>query len=541
MKARSCIAGRFAVTAIALVLTQTGFTEQTDMQQWLNSQVSDGQSLAISAALLQGGKVSYMQAGKLSPDDDRTPDSHTQFQIGSITKSFTNLLLADMIARGDVAYDTTVGELLADEIRIANPAVAEITLLQLATHTSGLPRLPANLTPSNPLDPYAGYDEKALLAAVSNARDKQTLGDHYGYSNFGVGLLGYLLGRVHGDGYQAALAEYVLEPQGLARTAFVVKDNVSAGFRDGQVVPDWGLDVLDGAGSLWSSAEDMMRLAQIQLGIEKSPLKQERSAGLQQVASTGSGFAVTPVWHVADSTDGKVYWHNGGTGGFWSFFGFRPDTGDALLIMVSGDSDPTSVGLDWFGWQSMEATPPVVADDVSGQYELTPNVGIGVFQNNGVVFAQLTGQSPLPLDQVDESWYASNAVDASLRFVRDEGAVVAVELVQNGAIQRARKVGDTATIAEPRKSIDLPAEVLAGYVGEYAINDAAKFTIRLTEDGLQAKLTGQPFFPIFAQSEHVFFYKVVDAELHFEHDDNGVVTALVLHQGAIRQRAVKSP
>lgn len=532
---RLCRAGMLSLFAASLCLA--AHAQRADVQTWIDAQVSDGKALSISAAWLQDGKVAYASGGVAGPDRDRAIDGDSQYQIGSVTKAFTNLLLAEMVAANAVTYDTTVGDVLGDDFEPVNPAVADISLEQLATHTSGLPRLPVNLVPTNPLDPYAGYDEEALLQGLAASRAGQPLGRHYAYSNFGVGLLGYLLGRVDGGGFRQALQQHILAPLQLADTRFT-PDNGVAGFRGGRVVPDWRLDSLDGAGGLWSTTSDLVRLARLQLGQLAHPLEQALPDNFDVRDAGPDGFRVTRVWHVADSDAGTVFWHNGGTGGFWSFFGFRPATSEALAILVSGDSDPTGVGLDWFGRKAFAADTDAPDPALFGQYELAPGVGIGIYADNQQLLGQLSGQPPLALIPVGDDWYAAGAVDASIRFVRSGGRVDTLELVQNGVTQTARRRADTAD-ALARTAIELSRETLAQYTGEYTINPMAKFTIRLADAGLEAQITGQPFFPIFAKDDDVFFYKVVDAELHFERDADGDVVALTLHQGSIRQRAEK--
>lgn len=521
-----------------LLMSATSNAENVDIQGWIDQQVSDGKVLAASAARLVDGEVAYSAGGATATDGDADITAHTQFQIGSITKTFTNLLLAEMVADGKLRYDSTIGDIVGDDVEFGNTEVAGITLKRLATHTSGLPRLPVNLVPSDPLDPYRGYDEKALLAGLAASRDKQPLGDHYGYSNFGVGLLGYLLGRVDGRGYRTALQERVLSPLELNETGFVA-DNATAGFRAGVVVPDWTLDSLDGAGALWSSASDMMRLACIQLGDIDNPLKHKLADDFAVLETGPQGFRMTRVWHVAESAAGTIYWHNGGTGGFWSFFGFRPASREAVVMLVSGDPDPTPLGLTWLNREPFPGTAVAVDEALFGQYELAPGVGIGVYAMENTLVGQVSGQTPLTLERVTDDWYAIGEVDASVHFVRDDDAVVALELVQNGVVQSANRIADIAE-SQAREEKEMARELLAGYVGEYRINATATFTIRLGDAGLEAQITGQPFFPIYAKGDDVFFYKVVDAELHFERDDADAVDVLVLHQGDVVQPAEKA-
>lgn len=534
------IANRFVTVFFSLVLTTLASAQDltADMAAWVSSQDMATSNLAIATMVIDGDETTHFAVGRTAPDAE-APDRATQFQIGSISKVFTDLLLAEVVADGKVSYKTTIGELLGADFSPSNPAVAEITLLQLATHTSGLPRLPPNLTPGDPLDPYRGYDAQRLLAGLQQTRAKQPLHDQYAYSNFGVGLLGYLLGRVHGDGYAAALADYVIEPLGLRQTGVSDSANQAQGFRAGEVVPAWTFaDALAGAGALWSTTEDLAQLAQVLLAEAPAELAHALADDLRIEAQTRDGFAVTRVWHVSYDGEQPVYWHNGGTGGFWSFFGFRPESGQAVAILVSGDTNPTDAGLQLLGAQAMPPRPDVIDAQVLGQYRFAPQFGIGVFEQNGRLMAQATGQPSFPLLEMEDDWYALHVVDASLKFTREDGVVTGVQLAQGGLLQAAAKVADVAT-SQQRDEVTLAADVLAAFVGDYALSPAVSFSVRQREGGLEVKLTGQPFLPVYAGGEDVFFYKAVDAELHFERDEKGVVNALVLHQGGFEQRAEK--
>ena len=520
-----------------LLISCTG-TESNAIQDWIDEQTSDSEFIAIAAAYLKDGEVTHFAGGRVAPGSDIRPDADIQFEIGSLTKSFTDLLLAEMVEKEFVTFDTTIGDLLGDDVTLNNAAVSDITLLQLATHTSGLARMPANFAPTDPLDPYREYDENALLMGLTMARDKQPLGNQYTYSNLGVGTLGYLLGRAYGDGYIAAMNELVIAPLGLTRTSFDPADGSATPYRGGAAVKNWSLDALAGAGALRSTTNDLIRFAKIMLGEIENPLEHDLEAN-KEILAPASGFKVTRVWHVASSGDGEVYWHNGGTGGFWSFFGFRPATDEALVMLVSGDPDPTRFGMEVMAIDPPEPDMTEIDEAIFGQYALNETLGIGIYDIEGTLVGQVSGQPPAGLHSVGEDWYAIDIADASVRFLREDDQVVALELVQNGIVQTASRSADVAE-AVSKTELTLSHEVLEGYVGEYAINADAKFTIRLGEEQLEAALTGQGFFPVFAKGDDVFFYKVVDAELHFVRDDQGTVNALVLHQGGIVQRAERT-
>ncbi len=441
-----CLQGMCLLIALCFQTMANANNPLTDLLDSLEQAVASGTALSVRGAVLQGDDITEFGFGRLAPDDPTAPDRDSAYQIGSITKVFTHLLLAEIVAHGTLRYETRIAEILGGEIEFADPAVGEITLLQLATHSSGLPRLPLNLITADLTDPYAHYGEQELLAALARIGDDQGLLDQQSYSNFGAGLLGYLLGRVNGSSYGQALASHVLEPLGLNHTGMVLSGRVASPWASGAVVPAWSFDALAGAGALWSTTSDLVRLAQAVVGARSHQLQQDLAAGLVAVIDIGDGLSVSPVWHIAETEAGPVYWHNGGTHGNTSFLGIRPATEEALIVLLAGELDATNAALSWFGFR------PDVTDSA-----------------------------------------------------------------------RAR--------------VDMDRQALQTYVGEYALAPGVVFTIRLQDEMLEARLTGQSFLPILPRAEDIFFYLDVDAELHFERNEAGEIVALILHQGGMQQRA----
>ncbi|MEO1595483.1 MAG: serine hydrolase domain-containing protein [Pseudomonadota bacterium] len=528
------------VTLATLALGPARASEDIDIARWVTDGVDSGEAMAIAAAWYDGSEVRRAHAGALGGDTDAMPDAQTQFQIGSISKVYTNLLLAEMVARGKVGYDTTVAELTGDTQQFRNEAVGEITLEALATHTSGLPRMPANFRPSDPGDPFASYTAAQLSQGLNIARAKQPLGDHYAYSNLGVGLLGYLLGEAHGGGYTVALEAYVLGPLGAERTGMTASGKRASASSGGEVVPDWQFDALAGAGALWGTTTDLLALAAVMRGNTDNPFQSAIEDLLAPTGFTAGSFSVTRVWHTAPAGDATIYWHNGRTNGFGSFVGVRSDDGRAIALLVSGDGDPTRIGLQWLGYERPESAPTAYDASLFGTYELNPNVQVRVIEREGQLTGQVSGQPPLPLTPLDDDWYTVDTFDASFRVVREAGEVVALELVQNSVVQVAKKISNEVVETPEPVEVALEDEALDAFVGQFAMMAApVTFTVRRREGGLEVQLTGQPFFPVFAKGDDVFFYKVVEAELHFERDEAGSVNALMLHQGGIRQRATR--
>jgi CubicO group peptidase (beta-lactamase class C family) len=214
------------------------------------------------------------------------------------------------------------------------PAATRITLRQLATHTSGLPRLPRNLLPVallHPGDPYARYSTRHLYRALRKAGGPAPA--EYLYSNYGFGLLGHLLGRAAGRPYAELLADRVTGPLGLTETgAGVPAGHVAAtGHRRGRPVPAWHLGALAGAGALSSTASDLARFLGANLAPGTTPLRSAIEATQRPAAGQRTGLG----WHIASPGGRHVLWHNGATGGFSAMLALDRQAGCAVAAVAT--------------------------------------------------------------------------------------------------------------------------------------------------------------------------------------------------------------
>ena len=158
----------------------------------------------VGLVALQVDKGSVAIAVQGSAGDGQPLGEDARFEIGSITKTFTALLLADAVVRRRFALDDPVESALPPGLKLRDAADAPIRWVDLATHRSGLPRLPTNLAPQDRRDPYAGYDEAQLLRFLRDFKPTAARDTRWEYSNLGFGLLGYALGRAAGSSYAAA-------------------------------------------------------------------------------------------------------------------------------------------------------------------------------------------------------------------------------------------------------------------------------------------------------------------------------------------------
>lgn len=303
--------------------------------------VSSGAVPSLAWAVVQDGDVSAGGFGGAGP--------RTIFQAGSVTKVFTALLLADMAGRGEVRLADPAARYLPGGRDEAGP----VTLADLATHTSGLPRLPRGLFgPAllSPRDPYARYPASWFRRAARRALRTAPGGSPYLYSNFGYGVLGYLLGQAAGSTYEDLVTTRLCAPLGLADTTFAVpgpsRDRKAQGHQGTRPVPDWRMGALAAAGGLYSTSADLARLLQACLAASDQespdgPLAPAIRATLtprQPVPGGEIGLA----WHHARRGDRRISWHNGMTGGFSAMIAFDPDRGLGVAALANSARRPPS-------------------------------------------------------------------------------------------------------------------------------------------------------------------------------------------------------
>jgi CubicO group peptidase (beta-lactamase class C family) len=266
-----------------------------------------------------------------------------------VTKVFTALLLADMNERGEVRLSDPAARYLPG----ARDAAGAVTLADLATHTSGLPRLPGGLFWSarlSPRDPYARYPASWFRRSARRALRAGSGGSPYAYSNFGYGLLGYLLGQAAGSDYETLVTTRVCGPLGLADTAFLVpgpsRDRKAQGYQGSRQVPDWRMGALAGAGALYSTAADLARflhacLAAADGAAPDGPLGPAIRAALAPRRPVPGGD-IGLAWHHTRRGENRISWHNGMTGGFSAMVALDPDRGLGVAALANSGGRPPS-------------------------------------------------------------------------------------------------------------------------------------------------------------------------------------------------------
>ncbi|MGW2254086.1 serine hydrolase domain-containing protein [Kitasatospora sp. NPDC001660] len=319
-----------------------------------------GRHVGVVVAGLAGDAVEIHGAGRTGPVGG-PPGPRTLFEIGSVTKVFTSLALARLVLDGSTGLEEPVAALLPGGAVLPVRDGREITLKDLATHTSGLPRLPrgvltASLFTSRRSDPYAHCTAEHVLAGLARTKLRSTPGRSFRYSNLGAGLLGLALAGRAGVDYEELVRREVCGPLRLADTVVTPgeeqSDRLARGHSTGaRAVPHWNLAGLGGMGALRSTAADLATLVRAQLAAGREPdgplapaisLTREVRHRVNPFAWIHLGWLAHRL-HTQQGGHLQI-WHNGGTGGFRSFVAFDPEKQVGVVVLVNSGRSVDSAG-----------------------------------------------------------------------------------------------------------------------------------------------------------------------------------------------------
>ena len=502
-----------------------------------------------AAATWHKGAAAYVATATNLPErSDRDQDQ--LFEIGSISKVFTGLLLAQEIEAGRLTLDDSLGKLLGAKTRL--PAnVAAITLRQLVTHTSCLPRLSPGFdfaARDKAADPYAAYDRARLwasLSRVSLAQAPPCAGD---YSNYGFAVLGELLAERAGKPWETLVRERIAEPLGMTSTRQhlgSLQARLVPGFDGSAPVAPWNFDAYAGAGALRATAADMLVFGRALMAGRGGPLGAVGQRMLEPLATFGPddiGYALL----MRGPAGRRYYHHAGATGGYRAYLAFMPDTQDVVVALAGNVQAPVDrIGVDLQAARYTLADTRIDIDparlaDYAGVFRISPKAAFTFVVQDGKLYGRLTGQRFAPLTPSAPDTFMFPGVGAEFGFTRSEGRVAAVTLRQNGGILAARLV------PEPPPERAVLAELTQeAYGGDYAVERPGAgltgFKVLVSAGQMFIQPSGQammPVFPVPGQPDR-YAWDVVQAEVAFERNGDGSVRALVLHQNGVALRAAR--
>jgi CubicO group peptidase (beta-lactamase class C family) len=321
------------------------------VQGMINKWKSNTSNAGLVIGKIKDGKVDIQYLGVANKQTSASLDAESIFEIGSISKPFTGILLHLLIAEGKISLDDPANKYLPKESQLPKVSDKEILMRNLVTHSACLPRMPGNFsTPEEDADnPYRSYSEKDLLAFLPNATvaDCQLSGPPT-YSNLGAGLVGYILTRVSGKTYTELFNERISQPLQTKSFGVIGESTkwVSGHTTFGKLQSQWDFtDVFVGAGGVDACAQDLVTVLKFLMSPDQSHLGKAVSASttLKHLAPQG-GFGT--FWVRQKSGQENIIWHNGMTGGYNAFIGWIEGTQTGVFILSNNGVDAaTPLGM----------------------------------------------------------------------------------------------------------------------------------------------------------------------------------------------------
>ncbi|HWF78325.1 MAG TPA: serine hydrolase [Caulobacteraceae bacterium] len=417
----------------------------------------DGASLVVGIVSAEGRQIVAHSAASFA--DVMTPGSDTLFEIGSNTKVFTALLLAEMAARGEVGLDDPAAVFLPPGATLPERNGRRITLRHLAAHVSGLPRDADNYAPKDPANPFADFTVEGLYGFLGRYRLDRDPGAAYAYSNVGAGLLGHLLALRARSTFEALVRERISLPLGLVDTTIALTPaQAQRGARGhnhaGQPTPWLEMPAIPGAGALRSTANDLLTFLGAILGPTSTPLSDAMRAQLAARVPAGrpNGDQQALGWLISHREGHEIAWHVGRTIGGHGFIG--ADLSRRIGVVVLGNMGALRAGDD-IGFHILAGAPlapppvkrravrlaPEQLERLAGRYRLSPTVDLVVSRIAGYLRIDIGGRASHAFIPESETTFFVRHFDAQVTFeLGEDGFAAALVTHQDGRAQRAPRL-----------------------------------------------------------------------------------------------------
>jgi CubicO group peptidase (beta-lactamase class C family) len=501
----------------------------------------DRTGACVAAAVIDNGTTAsaYFCA---DPKSQRPYDELTAFEIGSVTKTMTAALLAEFIARGEVALSDPIAKLLPPGTSVPSFGGREITIGDIVTHTSGLPSIPPELHLTDMNNPYARVTETDLLGALAATQLTRAPGSQWEYSNFAMMVLSYALAKRSGKDFETLLRERLLGPLGMNDTYIARRPphvHLAQGhFSNAMPAVPWDFPVdMAGVGGVRATLPDMVRYLEAELGTRESEITPALAQTQRQVARVG-GHTMGMNWILSTGNGHTVVAHEGGTGGYSSLVAF--DRAAKRGVVLLSDTALTSVGgLGTLGGHVLNPSAPVGAPRLVatsdtrligalvGRYRLQGGLGIDLRRKGDMLTIQADGQPEFEMGYDSAGDFYPFKFDALLRPRRKADGTYAFTWFQLGAQLEAERIDAPAPIAGKWT----PTEAqLKEYDGNYPL--APTFSLRVFATGAKLFVQGTNQRPLEVASvdKDTFVAESVGAEIDFERDSSGKVVGLTLKQ-----------
>jgi len=327
----------------------------------IQREVAAKRSKSIIVGIIDANGRQIISEGRKSDNNPTLPDANTIYEIGSITKVFTSLLLADMSLKQQLSASDPISKFLPKAVKTPTRNGKAISLLNLSTHRAGFPRNADNLDPKNPDNPFADYTVGQLYEYISGFELNRDIDSRWAYSNIGYTLLGHILTLVAQRDFETLVKQTICRPLGMNSTVLALtpalRRNIAPGHTEyGKPAGEWDL-LLAGGGGLRSNVDDLLTFAAANLGFTKSDLLPAMELShIRQAKKDGNDSYMTMGWTLWNDNGKHILFKDGGTGGYRTFLGIDKKNKFGVVVLSNSNNLITDIGL-----HILDSTAKVVA------------------------------------------------------------------------------------------------------------------------------------------------------------------------------------
>jgi serine-type D-Ala-D-Ala carboxypeptidase/endopeptidase len=539
------------VAALVPALATAQINSDADLERAVKNRFEGDRVARCMAVAYIGEKTSK---AFVCSDEKRTQKitASTTFEIGSITKTMTSYLVADLIDQGKMKLDEPLEKYLPAGSVVPKWEGKPVTLQHVVTHTSGLPRMPAKMENSDPGNPYSHIKPADLLDTLRETKLTAEPGSKFEYSNFAMMALTIAVANTAQQGFETQLKNRLFDVVGM-RTAYVNKPPANVQTAQGhntsrKAVPAWTIATdLAGVGMVHASLDDMVAYAKAAMG--KPEVAEDKKSSAMRAASLFT--TAQKSLYKKDLNDFGMNWsrrtldggvnvieHGGGTGGFSSYL-VIDRTNQRAVVMLS---DTSGAGIGKFADSLLDtkvdpgkARRNIKPDakllaSLVGDYNIGAQLPATLRTREGKLFIQAKDQPEFEMGHDSAGDFYILDFDAVLKR-EVSGDAVKLTWLQGGAAVPFVRRDPAAKTDEAKITFNVPAEKLAGYQGVYPLFPGLKLSIAAKGEVLTGQATGQGAFPLKAVSEDHFTADIAGIKIWFKRSSDGKVNAMRFLQG----------
>ncbi len=419
----------------------------------IDKRISQGLNMSIAIAIIDQNGVRYFNFGKTSVKG-KDVDENTIYEIGSITKVFTGILLAQQVLDVDLKLDDKINDYLPDEVKVPVMGEKEITFGNLTDHTSGLPRMPPNFDNFTSLNSYAEFTVNQMYEFISNYQPTRTVGSGFEYSNLAQGLLGHLLAENKNTTYEKLMIQTIALPLEMNDTKIEfdqrMRDNLALGHAGREVMENMYLPAIVGAGAIRSSTSDLAKFISANMGNIENPLIPAMELSHLERHDKANNKGVGMGWIIKKGKRGDVISHAGGTYGYRAFAGFIKESHIGVVVLTN-----SFIGVDDIGQHLLDPSSKLkkvktkeeaieindtTLEKYVGVYEINPELMLSLTLEESQLYAQATGQQKYKIYGETETVFFLTISEAKIEFMFSNDVVTSLLFTDFGQTMRVEKI-----------------------------------------------------------------------------------------------------